>query len=296
MDDATLAARLKITSPALFRLGRLLRACAPLPSGTVSLVGAGPGDPGLLTVKAARRLGEADVVYHDALVPEAILELCRPGARLVPVGKRRGSITLSQDAIVQALVHDADLGLAVVRLKGGDPFVFGRGGEEALALLECGVTFEVVPGVSSGIAAPAAAGIPVTHRGISGSVAFVTAHDMSDGAASEQVRMRLTHLARGAETIVVFMAGAQLSGVRRALLDAGLPGATPAAVIESGTLREERIGSGTLTNLPSLLPSRGGGPVLVVVGRTVAIGERLRAAARERKGTGRKAREARSHG
>ena len=287
---------LKATSPALFRLGRLLRASARLPGGVVSLVGAGPGDPGLLTIKAARRLGEADVVYHDALVSEAILELCRPGARLVPVGKRRGAVTVPQGAIVDALVRDARMGLTVVRLKGGDPFVFGRGGEEALQLLECRVPFEIVPGVSSGIAVPAAAGIPVTHRGVSSSVAFVTAHDLGDGATGDALNERLGHLARGAGTLVIFMAGAGLAAVRRVLMDAGLAGTTPAAVIESGTLREEVVGRGPLAELPSLLPSRAEGPVLVIVGRTVAIGDRLRAPAREARGSSRPGREARSHG
>jgi uroporphyrin-III C-methyltransferase len=270
----------KATSPALFRLGRLLRACEPLPAGIVSLVGAGPGDPGLLTVKAARRLGEADVVHHDALVSDAILELCRPGVRLVPVGKRRGSVTLSQERIVEALVRDAQRGLAVVRLKGGDPFVFGRGGEEALALLESGVAFEIVPGISSGIAVPAAAGIPLTHRGVSGSAAFVTAHDLGETTPGRSVRDRLSHLAQGADTLVIFMAGAELARVGRVLSDAGLPGDTPAAVIESGTLPGERISRGTLSDLVTLGGGGAGGPVLVVVGSSVAVGDRLRAAAR----------------
>jgi uroporphyrin-III C-methyltransferase len=221
-------------------------------------------------------------VYHDALVSEAILELCRPGARLVSVGKRRGKVTLSQEAIVQALVRDAERGLAVVRLKGGDPFVFGRGGEEALALLESGVAFEIVPGVSSGIAVPAAAGIPVTHRGVSSSVAFVTAHDLGNGVGGASVRTRLSHLARGADTVVIFMAGAELAGLRGVLLEAGLPESTPVAVIESGTLPEQRIERGTLAELGSLHASAGGGPVLVVVGRSVALGDRLHAAARKR--------------
>jgi uroporphyrin-III C-methyltransferase len=267
----------------LFRLGRLLRACEPLVGGVVSLVGAGPGDAGLLTIKAARRLGEADVVYHDALVPDAILALSHPGARLVPVGKRRGAATMRQEAIVRALATDAERGLAVVRLKGGDPFVFGRGGEEALALLERGVPFEIVPGVSSGIAVPAVAGIPVTHRGLASSVAFVTAHDEADPA----VRARLAHLARGADTIVIFMAGTQLHGVRRALLDAGLPGSTEAAVIESGTRADQRVARGTLDRLGALAAPSARGPVLAVVGRTVALGDRLRAQPRPGRAAGR---------
>ena len=269
----------KTTSPALFRLGRLLRSCAPIPKGVVSLVGAGPGDPGLLTIKAARRLGEADVIYHDALVSEAILTLCRPGARQVPVGKRRGAITMSQEGIIDALALDAGRGLSVVRLKGGDPFVFGRGGEEALALMERGVSFEIVPGISAGIAVPAAAGIPVTHRGISSSVAFVTAHDAADVA----VRARLAHLARGADTLVIFMAGTELAGVADVLIEAGLPPGMEAAVIESGTRNDQRVVRGTLERLGALLPSAAKGPLLAVVGRTVALGDLLGATGRNRR-------------
>lgn len=272
----------KASPRSLFRLGRLLRTCAPLPAGVVSLVGAGPGDPGLLTIKAARRLGEADVVYHDALVSEAILELCRPGTRLVSVGKRRGSVTLPQEEIVARLVQDARRGLAVVRLKGGDPFVFGRGGEEALALLESGIAFEVVPGISSGIAVPALAGIPVTHRGISGSVAFVTAHHLADDCEGNALRARLTQLARGADTLVIFMAGAELSGVRASLVAAGLPETTPVALVESGTLEAQRAVFGTLHELPSLLDGQQGGPVLAIVGKTVALARELRAPAAAR--------------
>jgi len=151
--------------------------------------------------------------------------------------------------------------------------VFGRGGEEALALLERGVSFEIVSGVSSGIAVPASAGIPVTHRGVAGSVAFVTAHDAADPA----VRSRLSHLAQGADTIVIFMAGTELPGVARALLEAGLPGSTAAAVIESGTRAEQRVSRGTLDRLGMLGGSPANGPVLAVVGRTVALGDLLRA-------------------
>ena len=135
-------------------------------------MGAGPGDPGFLTLRAAQRLREADVVYHDALVSLDVLALCRKDARLVPVGKRRASVLRPQRDIEAALIRDARQGLAVVRLKGGDPFVFGRGGEEALALLRSGISFEIIPGVSSGIAVPALAGIPLTHRGLSSSAAL----------------------------------------------------------------------------------------------------------------------------
>jgi len=247
----------------------------PLAPGSVSLVGAGPGDPELLTLRAARRLGEADVVYHDALMAEAVLDHCRPGTRIVSVGKRRGRATLPQEAIHGALVRDARSGLRVVRLKGGDPFVFGRGGEEALALLRAGIPFEVVPGVTSGVAVPALAGIPLTHRDLSSSAAFVTAHDLSDGPEGEAARRRLRHLARGADTIVVFMAGAHIDRVGRALVEGGMPADTPAAVIESGTFNGQRVRRGVLRRLGDLGAGLGQGPILIVVGRTVALSAAL---------------------
>jgi uroporphyrin-III C-methyltransferase len=241
----------------------------------VSLVGAGPGDPELLTLRAARRLREADVVYHDALVGRAVLRECRPGARIVSVGKRRGRAALPQEAIEGALVRDASAGLRVVRLKGGDPFVFGRGGEEALTLLRAGIPFEVVPGVTSGVAVPALAGIPLTHRDLASSAAFVTAHDLSDGPGGDAARRRLRHLAKGADTIVVFMAGAHVDRVGRALVEGGLAKDTPAAVLESGTLQEQRVRRGVVGRLGDLGIGIGGGPVLIVVGRTVALAAAL---------------------
>ena len=239
--------------------------------GLVSLVGAGPGDPDLLTRAAARRLRRAEVVYYDALIPPGVLRLCRKNARLVPVGKRRGYATLSQEAIEARLVRDARAGLRVVRLKGGDPFVFGRGGEEALALKRAGVAVEVIPGVSSGIAAPARAGIPITHRGLASSAAFVTAHDLLDGVEGDAVAERLGHLARGADTLVIFMGGAHLARLAAVLLGAGLHRATPAATIENGTLGNARVRHGRLEELESLGAGRGTGPLLVVVGRTAAL-------------------------
>jgi uroporphyrin-III C-methyltransferase len=239
--------------------------------GQVTLVGAGPGDPGLLTLTAVRRLRAADVVYYDALVNHAVLEHARPGARLVDVGKRRGASPVPQAEIEAALAREAQAGRRVVRLKGGDPFVFGRGGEEAVALRRLGIDVEVVPGVSAGIAVPSAAGIPVTHRGLSSSAAFVTAHDLGGGADGIAARRRLGRLARSADTLVVFMAGAHLERLRTTLIDAGLPPTTPAAVIESGTLPAQRAEYGTLDRLEALGAARGGGPVLVVVGATVAL-------------------------
>ena len=245
--------------------------------GLVSLVGAGPGDPDLLTRAAVKRLRRADVVYYDALVAPAVLRLVRRRARLVPVGKRRGYATLRQEAIEAHLVADARRGLRVVRLKGGDPFVFGRGAEEALTVTRAGVHCEVIPGVSAGIAAPARAGIPVTHRGLASSVAFVTGHDLLDGPDGDQVAARLDSLARGADTLVIFMAGAHLDRLAAILLAAGLSGSTPAATIENGTLPGQRVRRGRLEQLDELGTGRGTGPLLVVVGRTAGLADELAA-------------------
>ena len=245
------------------------------PAGSVCLVGAGPGDPGLLTLRAAARLGAADVVYHDALVGDGVLALCRPGARLVPVGKRRGAPSWSQDAIEAALVSEARAGWRVVRLKGGDPLVFGRGGEEALTLMRAGVSCEIVPGLTSGTAVPAAAGIPLTHRGLSSSAAFVTAHDLESGRAGAAARRRIGALARAADTLVLFMGGAHLGRLRQVLLGAGLAPSTPAAIVENGTRPEQRVRRGVLSGLAALGEGHGAGPLLVVVGRTVALAAAL---------------------
>lgn len=255
--------------------GRVADREGAFPAGSVCLVGAGPGDPGLLTLRAAERLRSADVVYHDALVGDGVLALCRPGARLVCVGKRRGAPSWSQDAIEAALVSEARAGWRVIRLKGGDPLVFGRGGEEALTLLRAGVACEIVPGLTSGAAVPAAAGIPLTHRGLSSSAAFVTAHDLARGRAGAAARRRITALSRAADTLVLFMGGAHLEILRTVLLGAGLAPDTPAAVIENGTRPEQRVRRGVLAGLAAPGGSAGAGPILVVVGRTVALAAAL---------------------
>ena len=241
-------------------------------SGKVFLVGAGPGDPGLLTLRAAELLREADTVVYDRLVHEDVLRHARPHARLIFAGKEGGGEQVAQEEIQRTLIAQAKLGRKVVRLKGGDPFVFGRGGEEALALVAAGVPFEVVPGVSSGVAAPAAAGIPVTHRGLSTAVTFATA-SFSTGSAD------WAHLA-GAPTLVLFMAGKKIAAATDALIANGRAAATPAAIVEAGTWAHQRVVSGTLSDIAGLaLAANIGSPAILVVGEVVGIREQLAALA-----------------
>jgi uroporphyrin-III C-methyltransferase len=238
-------------------------------NGRVYLVGAGPGDPGLLTLRAARLLAEADAVVYDRLIHPEVLKHARPRARLLFVGKEGGGESVAQEAIHALLVAQARLGRVVVRLKGGDPFVFGRGGEEALALEAAGISYEVVPGVSSGVAAPASAGIPVTHRGVSGSVTFATAHRA--GQAPDWA-----HLA-GAETLVLFMANARLEETTLALMAAGRAPNTPVAIVEAGTWEHQRVIEAPLASIAARAREAAiGSPALLVVGEVVSLRSQLR--------------------
>jgi uroporphyrin-III C-methyltransferase len=209
----------------------------------VYLVGAGPGDPRLLTLRGAEVLQRAEVVVYDRLAPAALLDLAPRGAERVDAGKARGRVALSQEAINRVLVDRGRRGLTVVRLKGGDPFVFGRGGEEALALAEAGVRFEVVPGVSAAVAAPAYAGIPVTHRGLAASYAVLSA-TLAGGAPAD-----LARAAGAADTLVLLMAAERLGEVCAQLLAAGRPADEPAAVVASASTGAQRVVTGTLAEL-----------------------------------------------
>lgn len=239
--------------------------------GRVCLVGAGPGDPGLLTVRALERLREAEVVVYDRLVDPGLLDEAPPGALRIFAGKRAGAHCGAQAAINALLVHHARAGRFVVRLKGGDPFVFGRGGEEALALSEAGIDVEVVPGVSSAIAVPACAGIPVTHRGVASSFAVLTGHEdpSKDGDAVDW-----RALATAVDTLVVLMAVRSLPRIVGALLAHGRPPATPAALIRWGTTEAQEVRVGTLGDIVDR--SRGlEPPAVAVIGEVVRLRERL---------------------
>lgn len=242
--------------------------------GTVYLVGAGPGDPGLLTLRGAELIAAADAVVYDALANPALLEHARTNVELHDVGKRAGRHSRTQDEINALLVELAARHASVVRLKGGDPFVFGRGGEEALALRAAGVPFEIVPGVTAGVAAAAYAGIPVTQRGMAATLTFATGHEDPDKPGSD---LDWAGLARVGGTVVFYMGVGRMAENFRRLVDAGRSADTPAAIIEWGTYARQRTVSGTIATLPDLAARAGiGAPALIVVGGVVHLRDSLR--------------------
>ena len=239
----------------------------------MSLVGAGPGDPGLITVKGRDRIAEADVVVYDRLVHPELLELAPDAAELIYIGKAYGRHVLEQEELSNLLVFLAAQGKKVVRLKGGDPFVYGRGGEEAAALAAAGIDFEVVPGISSAVAGPAYAGIPVTDRRYASSVVFVSGHKAPDDPHSS-VDWRA--LARSVDTLVILMGTKHYAQIAADLVAGGKPSETPVAVIESGTLPQQRTIVSTLGSLEEDLGTAGmASPSLIVVGEVVRLRESL---------------------
>jgi uroporphyrin-III C-methyltransferase len=234
------------------------------PRGRVFLVGAGPGDPELLTVRAYRLLASAKVVAHDELVGEAILSIAPADAELVPVGRRRGTCP-EAPAIHPAVLERALAGLDVVRLKGGDPLIFGRGGEEAEQLAKAGIPFEIVPGITAALGAAATAGIPLTHREAASSVTFVTAHKKHDDAADDL----LARVPRSG-TVVLYMGLASLGTLARALVSSGRSPETPVAVVSHATLPTERTVIAPLRSVAEAVTEANlAAPALVVVGEVV---------------------------
>jgi uroporphyrinogen III methyltransferase/synthase len=218
--------------------------------GRVYLVGAGPGDPGLLTARALELIARADVILYDRLIPTEALDGARDGAELLFVGKEGGGASVPQEQTEALMVTRAQAGLDVVRLKGGDPFVFGRGGEEALTLRAAGIPYEVVPGITSGVAAPAYAGIPVTHRGRSTAVALITAHTREDGSPDATgASLDWPALAAFPGTLVFYMGVRELPRIAEGLIAAGRSAQEPVAVIERGTLPDQRTVTGTLQDI-----------------------------------------------
>jgi uroporphyrinogen III methyltransferase/synthase len=240
---------------------------------TVYLVGAGPGDPGLMTARSLELIGLADVIIHDRLIPDSALDGARADAQLVYAGKEGGGEQVPQSEITRLLIEHGRAADVVVRLKGGDPFVFGRGGEEAEALLQAGIGFEVVPGVTSGIAAPAYAGIPVTHREAASAVAFLTGHE-DPGKPDSALDWRA--LAAFPGTLVVYMGVRQLEGIATRLIEGGRSPQEPAALIQRGTLPAQRSVAGTLESIGGLAVEHGiRAPAIAVFGPVASLHDRL---------------------
>ncbi len=240
--------------------------------GKVYLVGAGPGDPDLITVKGLRCIEQADVILYDRLVNPQILKYAKVEAQLVYCGKLPHYHTMKQETINHFLVKYAKKGYQVVRLKGGDPFVFGRGGEEAEECAQNNIPFEIVPGITAGIAASAYAGIPLTHRTLSKSFAFITGHQAGDEAAEHQ----WSQLANGVDTICVYMGVSHLSTIINQLIRYGKSPQTPIALIQWGTLSDQRKVVGTLETIEELVrDAQISNPSMIVIGEVVRLHERL---------------------
>lgn len=242
-----------------------------LEAGKVWLVGAGPGDPDLLTIKAARLISQADAIVYDHLVGNRIMDLARTDARLIYAGKEASKHTLPQDSINQLLVDLAREGLSVVRLKGGDPFIFGRGGEELETLVASSIHFEVVPGVTAAAGCAAYAGFPLTHRDHAQSLTFVTGH-LKDGT----VNLDWPALARPKQTVVFYMGIGAVNEICRQMINHGLPSMTPAAVVRNGTQPDQQTLLATLGTLPARMAESGiKPPALIVVGSVVNLQAKL---------------------
>lgn len=242
-----------------------MQAATPVPSATVWLVGAGPGDPELLTRKAERLLREADVILHDRLVSPEILALAGPGPERVYVGKQCGNHHVSQRRTEELLVHYARQGLRVVRLKGGDPFIFGRGGEEMQALQDAGITCEVVPGITAALGCAATTGIPLTHRDHASSVLFVTGNDRDNRSPADW-----TALTSRDRTLVMYMGLAALERFADGLRRHGLPADWPVAVVAEGTTAHQKAVRGTLSTVADRAREAGlPSPALTIIGRVV---------------------------
>ncbi|MCL5037696.1 MAG: uroporphyrinogen-III C-methyltransferase [Chloroflexi bacterium] len=241
-------------------------------AGEVYLVGAGPGDPGLLTLNAVECLNDADVVYYDYLVNPDILEFINPEAEAICISKGFGDLFKSQEDLNQKLVEEAKAGKKVVRLKGGDPFIFGRGGEEALTLAEAGVTFRIIPGITSGIGACEYSGIPATHRDYASCITLVTGHESDD----KDTTLNYNALAKTGGTLVFYMGRKRLLEIASGLIKCGLPGNTPAAVIRWATRGEQITVTGTLGDIASLADrAKMDAPVITVISEVVSLREKL---------------------
>jgi uroporphyrin-III C-methyltransferase/precorrin-2 dehydrogenase/sirohydrochlorin ferrochelatase len=241
------------------------------PFGRVALVGAGPGDPDLLTIKAARLIAAAEVIFFDRLVGKGVMDLVSPAAEVVSVGKSKGEHSVPQEEIHRRMIEAAKAGKRVVRLKGGDPFIFGRGGEEVEALRAAGIEVEVVPGISAALGVAAATQIPLTHRDAAQAVTFVTGH----AALGKEPDLDWVALARPNQTVVVFMGVGTADVIAARLIAAGRDPATPVAIVENGTRENEVRAFAALGNVTEAIQAAGiQGPALLVIGEVVALAQR----------------------
>ncbi len=245
------------------------------PVGHVALVGAGPGDPDLLTIRAGRLLEQAEVVFVDRLVGQGVMELIPASTEMVHVGKSKGEHSVPQDEIHRRMIAAAKAGKRVVRLKGGDPFIFGRGGEELEALRAAGIEVEIVPGISSALGCAAAAQIPLTHRDLAQAVTFVAGH----AALGKEPDLDWNALARPNQTVVVFMGVGTAGTIAARLIAAGRDPETPVAVIENGTRKNEISAFGVLGDVADVISATGiNGPALLIIGEVVSLAPRSQAA------------------
>ncbi len=237
----------------------------------VYLVGAGPGDPGLLTLKAYQRLKNCDVIIYDALMNPEILDIAAPETEKIFIGPSRQTNRIDQRQVEQLMVQKAKEGLCVVRLKGGDPFVFGRGGEEAKVLTEAGIKWDVIPGISSGIAAPAYAGIPLTHRDCASSVTFITGRE-----GTGKPKIELNNIKQYNNTLVIFMGIGNIEEIVSQLIESNYKPDTPIAIIESGTTKNQRVRTSTLTEIiENINTDPVKTPALIVIGEVVKYRNKL---------------------
>ena len=243
-------------------------------SGKVFLVGAGPGDIGLITVKAMEKIKTADVMVYDRLINEELLSFCKKDCELIFVGKESGYHPIEQEKITEILVNKSKLGLKVVRLKGGNPCIFGRGSEEAIELKKAGIKYEIIPGITSGIAAPIYSGIPLTHRGITTQCVFVTAHECPDKPGTQVEWDKLAQLKN--TSLVIYMGASRIEAIARKLIQFGMDPATPAAAIENGTLPIQRTITGRLDEIAAEFKKQEfHAPVIIMISETISLRDKI---------------------